>query len=225
MTRPRPRAGRRPRWSAAGDVIGQYKVIEFLGEGGMGTVFEVEHIALGRRYALKVLRTQGDRARCRRPRSGSSARRAPPRACGTRTSSTSFDFGHLPDGRPYFVMELLEGESLDRSGRPRGAAAGPRSSRSRASSRTRSPPRTNGVCPRRRHAFERAGRQRASGNELHVKLVDFGLAELAGEGRARREPGVRARHARVHLARAAARADADRSHPISTASAPCCSSC
>src|SRR5262249_661903 len=43
---------------AAGDVIGQYKVLEFLGEGGMGTVFSVEHTALGRHYALKVLRTR-----------------------------------------------------------------------------------------------------------------------------------------------------------------------
>src|SRR5690606_4487378 len=30
------------------DIIGQYKVLEFLGEGGMGTVFSVEHVALGR---------------------------------------------------------------------------------------------------------------------------------------------------------------------------------
>src|SRR5205814_4568521 len=41
-----------------GDIVGQYRVLEFLGEGGMGTVFEVEHIALTRHYALKVLRTK-----------------------------------------------------------------------------------------------------------------------------------------------------------------------
>jgi len=41
-----------------GDTIGQYKVIEFLGEGGMGTVFSVQHVALQRTYALKVLRTR-----------------------------------------------------------------------------------------------------------------------------------------------------------------------
>src|SRR5688572_27132386 len=43
---------------APDDIIGQYKIIQFLGEGGMGTVYSVEHIALGRQYALKVLRTR-----------------------------------------------------------------------------------------------------------------------------------------------------------------------
>ena len=70
-----------------GDLIGHYKVIEFLGEGGMGTVFRVEHAALGRPYALKVLRRKSSSATRLRARS-SSARRAPHHACVTRTSST-----------------------------------------------------------------------------------------------------------------------------------------
>jgi formylglycine-generating enzyme required for sulfatase activity/tRNA A-37 threonylcarbamoyl transferase component Bud32 len=38
-----------------GEVIGQYKVIKLLGRGGMGEVHEVEHVELGKRYALKVI--------------------------------------------------------------------------------------------------------------------------------------------------------------------------
>jgi len=47
-----------PKGPAPNDTIGQFRVIERLGEGGMGTVFSVEHLALGRRYALKVLRAK-----------------------------------------------------------------------------------------------------------------------------------------------------------------------
>jgi len=37
-----------------GSVIGNYRVIRLLGQGGMGTVYEVEHLELGTRYALKT---------------------------------------------------------------------------------------------------------------------------------------------------------------------------
>jgi formylglycine-generating enzyme required for sulfatase activity len=40
---------------AAGDQLGQYRVVHQLGRGGMGEVYEVEHGVLRRRYALKLL--------------------------------------------------------------------------------------------------------------------------------------------------------------------------
>ena len=51
-----------PDWDPGADpligqiVDGRYEVVSVIGEGGMGTVYEVRHTTLGRRFALKVLR-------------------------------------------------------------------------------------------------------------------------------------------------------------------------
>lgn len=163
---------------SAGDTIGQYRVTEFLGEGGMGTVFRVEHIALGRTYALKVLRSRVVE------RDPTSAQRFLNEA---RTAARMhhanivdvFDLGHLPDGRPYFVMELLEGESLaDRVSR---GALPPADvvSIARQLGTALAVAHERGVI----HAdVTPSNALIVSGEELRVKLVDFGLAQLAGEG-------------------------------------------
>ncbi len=160
------------------DQIGQYRVIQFLGEGGMGTVYSVEHVALARKFALKVLRVRVVE------RDATAAQRFLREA---RTAARVhhinivdvFDFGHLPDGRPYFVMELLEGESLaDRV--ERGALPiidvvmiARQLGEALAAAHDR------GVI----HADVTPSNVLVVGTgELHVKLVDFGLAELAGEG-------------------------------------------
>src|SRR5206468_11642978 len=68
-------------------------------------------VVLGRTYALKVLRSKvfdKDATASQRflREARAAARVRHPNICDV------FDFGHLGDGRPYFVMELLEGESL-----------------------------------------------------------------------------------------------------------------
>lgn len=161
-----------------GDVIGPYKVVEFLGEGGMGTVFSVEHIALGRSYALKVLRSKVVDSDARAAQKFLREARTAARVRHPNIVDV-FDFGYLPDGRPYFVMELLEGESLaDRVARgalPPGAVV----SIARQLATALCAAHERGVV----HADVTPSNVLVVGTgEPHVKLVDFGLAELASEG-------------------------------------------
>ena len=94
-----------------GDIIGNYQILEQLGEGGMGTVYSVRHIVLEREYALKVLLS---RVFERDPPAAQQFVREARAAARIRHPNIVdvFDFGYLGDGRPYFVMELLEGRSV-----------------------------------------------------------------------------------------------------------------
>ena len=94
-----------------GRVIGErYRVVRELGGGGMGTVYEVEHVDLGRPFALKVLRlgTRNDELeqRFRREARALAMVRSPRVAQVT-------DFGIDPVVGTWYVMELVAGESLE----------------------------------------------------------------------------------------------------------------
>ncbi len=93
-----------------GAVIGHYQLEASLGAGGMGQVFRARHRALGRPCALKVLHHGADAGEDAVGRFLREARAA------ARIKHPNivdvFDFGHLGDGRPYLVMELLDGRSL-----------------------------------------------------------------------------------------------------------------
>jgi serine/threonine protein kinase len=92
-------------------VDGRYEVMTLLGEGGMGHVYEVKHVALDRRFAMKVLRRELARdeelaARFIQEAKATASVRHP-------NVVEITDFGRLQgDGAPYFVMELLVGETL-----------------------------------------------------------------------------------------------------------------
>ena len=87
--------------------IGPYRIVRKLGEGGMGVVYAAEDERLHREVAIKTLRGAGDgssRERLlREARAAASV--SHPNVCQL------FDIGD-EEGRPFLVMELLEGESL-----------------------------------------------------------------------------------------------------------------
>jgi serine/threonine protein kinase len=88
---------------------GKYRVLRLIGRGGMGAVYEVEHVSIGRRFAIKFVdRRFADDERVTR-RFEREARAAS--AIESEHIVSVFDFG-TDDGRPYIVMEMLRGEDL-----------------------------------------------------------------------------------------------------------------
>ncbi len=96
-------------------INGKYLVRTVLGEGGMGTVFEAENLAIGRTVAIKVLHPTQARKKIAVKRFHQEARAAG--AIGHPNICEVYDLGTLEDGSPYLVMEKLVGETLaDRIG-------------------------------------------------------------------------------------------------------------
>jgi serine/threonine-protein kinase len=93
-----------------GHTVGNYEVKALLGEGGMGTVYLAEHTVMGWRAAVKVLRRSLADDRVLVKRFINEARVI--KAVRHPNIVEIVDVGILPDGLPYLLMELLEGETL-----------------------------------------------------------------------------------------------------------------
>jgi serine/threonine-protein kinase len=94
----------------AGTVAGVYVLERPLASGGGGTVYEAKHRLLGRRAAVKVLRRELASspqmvARFLREALAVNLIKHP-------NIVDIYEFGELPDGRPFYVMELLNGTDL-----------------------------------------------------------------------------------------------------------------
>ena len=88
-----------------------YRIVRWLGDGGMGVVYEAEHVALERRVALKVLRAEATGSVAETRMFRQEARTVS--KIGSEHIVEVFDLGELPDGRVWFAMELLKGTSLE----------------------------------------------------------------------------------------------------------------
>lgn len=90
----------------------RYLVEARVSSGGMGAVYRARRVGLDRRLALKVLAAQGARVDVAVERFVREARVVA--AIEHPHVVRSHDFGRLPDGRLYFVMDFVEGPSLER---------------------------------------------------------------------------------------------------------------
>jgi len=93
-----------------GEVLGSYRLLALIGRGGMGRVYLAEHVKLGRKVALKLLRPDYAARR-------ESVRRffQEARAVNTirhRNIVDVTDLVDLGDGRVFIIMELLSGANL-----------------------------------------------------------------------------------------------------------------
>jgi serine/threonine protein kinase len=166
-----------------GTLLGNYRVVERLGEGGMGVVYIGRHETLGHRVVIKVLlpRLSSNREMLQRFFNEAQA------ATAIRNPGIAqvFDFGVAADNCAYIAMELLDGESL---------AA--RLKRRRIDHRECC--RIGRQVANVLHAAHEAGivhrdlkpdnlflvpDPEVIGGE-RVKVLDFGIAKLAGEARA-----------------------------------------
>ena len=97
--------------------IGSYELLERIGQGGMGEVWRARHRLLARPAAIKLIRADilGSNARTREAfiqRFGREARETA--RLGSTHTIDVYDFGVTENGDFYYVMELLEGVSLER---------------------------------------------------------------------------------------------------------------
>ena len=164
-----------------GNLIGQvledrYRIRRLIGRGGMGAVYEAEAIRLGRLCAVKVLLpefTRSEQAVQRFRREAHVAARVKhPNVVEI------FDTGTTGDGAGYIAMELLEGESLDRTLRREGRLPWPRVRHMAVQICRALAAAHDQKIVHRDMKPENCFRVRRDGDDDIIKVLDFGIAKL-----------------------------------------------
>ncbi len=158
-----------------GQTVSHYRIIDLLGEGGMGTVYAAEDTRLGRRVAIKIPHAAPSSDNSFHARFLREARAVS--ALSHPHIATVFDYGETPEGRPFIVMELINGRELGEVMRDGGLTL----------------TRTLEIVEDVAEALSEAHRQGIVHRDIkpsnvivnergEIKVLDFGLAKLVGEG-------------------------------------------
>ncbi|HEX3868164.1 MAG TPA: protein kinase [Gemmatimonadaceae bacterium] len=171
--------------NAAGgtDMVGsiiadRYHVLKKLGEGGMGQVYLVEHVKMGRKSALKVMhpsmKSDVDAISRFNREAANASRIAHPNVAAV------YDFGETTDGIIYLAMEFVEGPPLTSVIAQQGALAPKRAAEIvRQSSEALAVAHDMGIVHRDLKPDNIMIAKTRDGGDL-VKVVDFGIAKAAG---------------------------------------------
>ena len=129
-------AGSRPFSEGPGSRIGPYKLLQEIGEGGMGVVYMAEQeTPVRRRVALKIIKPGMDTSQVI---ARFEAERQALALMDHQHIAKVLDAGATDTGRPYFVMELVQGRSDHRVLRPQSAHSAKRGSNCSSRFATRS---------------------------------------------------------------------------------------
>jgi len=157
-------------------VAGRYRVLERLGQGGMGTVYLAEHEAIEKKVALKVLRPEYSAkpdlvTRFQREAISASRIKHP-------NVLDVFDFGQIENGCFYLAMEFLEGRDLADDLEESGVIPPARALRLTLQvCKALAAAHAKGVVHRDMKP-ENVFLQLTAEGEEQVKIVDFGIAQL-----------------------------------------------
>ncbi|HEY1550426.1 MAG TPA: protein kinase [Kofleriaceae bacterium] len=95
---------------APGSAVGEYRIDRKIGRGAFGSVYQASHPVIGKLVAIKILARKYSVEPEMINRFVTEARAV--NQIRHRNIIDIFSFGTLPDGRAFYVMELLEGETL-----------------------------------------------------------------------------------------------------------------
>jgi serine/threonine-protein kinase len=159
-------------------VADRYRIVELLGEGGMGAVYLAEHLTLHKQVALKVVHAE-------HAKNPELAERFSREAMATSRIEhpnviSAIDFGKLQDGTAYLAVQLVRGPSLSRVLSAEGPMPWPRTATIGAQI-------ADALCAAHGHGIVHRDlkpdnvhlQYLDNGGEM-VKVLDFGVAKFSG---------------------------------------------
>jgi eukaryotic-like serine/threonine-protein kinase len=159
-------------------IDGRYRILEKLGEGGMGSVYKVEHVRMGKIAALKVMRPDAAVDKSMKARFLQESRVVA--KLSHANTVQVFDAGELEDGSLFMAMEYVPGKDLAWHLK----AHGPMNEEKAVSIGVQvlaslAEAHDHGIIHRDIKPANVMLLRRRKGGDDQVKLLDFGIAKLA----------------------------------------------